>query len=113
MKNKSNPKTNKLNKVETISLNDLLKKFNAPKYIDYLSIDTEGSEFEILSSLDFSKYISVITCEHNYSSKRKKFLIYCLNTVIIEFMKDYLGGMIGMLKRILENKKLYKLIKRI
>ena len=72
-KNKSNPKTNKLIKVETISLNDLLKKFNAPKYIDYLSIDTEGSEFEILSSLDFSKYnISVITCEHNYSSKRKK-----------------------------------------
>ena len=58
--------------MNTITLNDLLKKYNAPKNIDYLSIDTEGSEFEILKSFDFSKYnISIITCEHNYSLDRK------------------------------------------
>lgn len=57
--------------VTTISLEDLLLKYNAPKYIDYLSIDTEGSEFEILNSFDFSKYyIKYITVEHNYTSIR-------------------------------------------
>lgn len=62
-----------LSKVKTITLTDLLEKYNAPKNIDYLSIDTEGSEFEILSTFNFAKYnISIITCEHNYSSKRNK-----------------------------------------
>ena len=58
--------------VNTISLVDLLDKYKAPKIIDYLSIDTEGSEWEILQVFDFDKYkFRVITCEHNYSSKRK------------------------------------------
>ena len=60
-------------KVNTISLNDLLKKYNAPQEIDYLSIDTEGSEFDILSAFDFDAYkIKVITCEHNYTPMRDK-----------------------------------------
>jgi len=57
--------------VETISLADLLDKHGAPKTIDYLSVDTEGSEFEILSNFNFEKYeFAVITCEHNYSPMR-------------------------------------------
>ena len=67
--------------VETISLYDLLQKYNAPRLIDYLSIDTEGSEFEILSNFDFDRYqFRVITCEHNYTSKRED--IYNLLTSI-------------------------------
>ena len=59
--------------VETISLNDLLAKYQAPNQIDYLSIDTEGSEYLILNSLDFDKYsFGVITCEHNYTENRQK-----------------------------------------
>lgn len=65
--------------VDTISLVDLLDKYNAPRVIDYLSIDTEGSEFDILSTFDFDKYqFRVITCEHNYTPQRES--IYQLLT---------------------------------
>ena len=37
-------------------MNDLLEKYNAPLFIDYLSLDTEGSELEILKFIDFKKY---------------------------------------------------------
>jgi len=54
--------------VETISLNDLVEEnFNSicPSYI---SVDTEGSEFEILNSFNFSKYRPVVfTVEHNFT----------------------------------------------
>jgi len=66
-------------KVNTISLLDLLRRYNAPKCIDYLSIDTEGSEFDILSKFDFDQYnIAIITCEHNFTQDRQK--IYDLLT---------------------------------
>ena len=59
--------------VRTISLIDLLDKHNAPREVDYLSIDTEGSEYEILSNFDFDKYqFGVITCEHNFTPMREK-----------------------------------------
>ena len=59
--------------VKTISLNDLLDKYNAPQRIDYLSIDTEGSEFDILSNFDFGKrQFTVITVEHNYGNTRSQ-----------------------------------------
>lgn len=59
--------------VNTISLLDLLNKYDAPAEIDYLSIDTEGSEFDILNNFDFSKYsFKVITCEHNFTPMREK-----------------------------------------
>ena len=59
--------------VETISLTDMLIKHKAPPLIDYLSIDTEGSEFEILSAHNFDKYkFSVITVEHNFTFQREK-----------------------------------------
>ncbi len=53
---------------------DLLEKYNAPNQIDYLSIDTEGSEFDILNSFDFNwKYkILMITVEHNFTLKRNE-----------------------------------------
>jgi FkbM family methyltransferase len=53
--------------VTTISLTDLLSNANAPAFIEYLSLDTEGSEFEILKTHDFSKYkFGLIDVEHNF-----------------------------------------------
>lgn len=54
--------------VETVSLTDLLLAHDAPHRIDYLSIDTEGSEYMILSHFDFDAFdIQVLTIEHNYA----------------------------------------------
>jgi FkbM family methyltransferase len=59
--------------VTSISLQDLLRRHDAPREIDYLSIDTEGSEFDILNSLDLTAYRPrVITCEHNYTPARQQ-----------------------------------------
>ena len=59
--------------VTTISLIDLLRKYKSPQYIDYLSIDTEGSEYEILNAFDFNEYkFGIITVEHNYTPEREK-----------------------------------------
>lgn len=42
--------------VETINLTDLLEDFKSPKCIDFLSIDTEGNEFDILKGLNFNLF---------------------------------------------------------
>lgn len=64
--------------VETVSLNELLIQHAAPEDIDYLSIDTEGSELSILSSLDFSRFLpKIITVEHNFVDE-KRYAIYRL-----------------------------------
>jgi FkbM family methyltransferase len=60
-------------RVDTISLNDMLESHGAPAHIDYLSADTEGSEFDILAALDFDRHqFGVITCEHNHTPVRQK-----------------------------------------
>jgi len=67
--------------VETITLTNLLKTYNAPVVIDYMSIDTEGSELDILRSLNFNEYRPlVVTVEHNYRADRQS---------IFEFMSAH------------------------
>ena len=58
--------------VQTISLLDVLDKANAPSFIEYMSLDTEGSEFEILKNFDFGKYtFGLIDVEHNFIEPRR------------------------------------------
>lgn len=56
--------------VNTITLLDLLKNNKAPSNIDYISVDTEGSEYEILKTFfDANKEYNVkaFTVEHNFN----------------------------------------------
>lgn len=59
-------KNNKRCIVETKTLTKLLDEINAPNFIEYISLDTEGSEFDILQGLDFHKYkVGYFSIEHN------------------------------------------------
>jgi FkbM family methyltransferase len=59
--------------VRTVSLDDLLATHGATK-IDYLSVDTEGSELEILSAFSFKAKPTIITVEHNYVLPKRESL---------------------------------------
>jgi FkbM family methyltransferase len=58
--------------VETVSLNDLLASHKAPRTIDYMSIDTEGSELSILQRFDFEKWdVGLFSIEHNFTPQER------------------------------------------
>tara|TARA_B100000424_G_scaffold244013_1_gene213989 strand:- start:12249 stop:16142 length:3894 start_codon:yes stop_codon:yes gene_type:complete len=64
-------------KVNTITMNDLLTEANAPSFIEYISIDVEGAEMEVLKSIDFTKYtFGYISLECNNTKKQCIFNSY-------------------------------------
>lgn len=76
-------------RVKTISLNDLLTQCDAPNIIDYLSLDTEGSEYLILSNLDFAKWkFQVITVEHNFTQARAQIANLLTSNGYIQVCQD-------------------------
>jgi FkbM family methyltransferase len=59
--------------IETVALNDLLAQHNSPQQIDYISIDTEGSEFDILAPFDFARWnVTLFSVEHNATGVEQK-----------------------------------------
>jgi FkbM family methyltransferase len=65
--------------ISTLSLTDLCINYNSPNIIDYLSIDTEGSELKILKTHNFNRFrFNYISIEHNrnieYKNDIEKFL---------------------------------------
>ena len=60
-------------KVNTVSLNYLLDKRKFNTQIDYISIDTEGNEFEIIKNFNFKKYkVNFFTIEHNFDKDKRE-----------------------------------------
>lgn len=69
----SNLRSGALAPVKTVTLDDLLAEHNAPTLIDYISIDTEGSEYEVLQGLDLTKRkVKVFTIGSNYDKDKMK-----------------------------------------
>ena len=66
-------KAGKIISVETISLNDVIKEYFNNISPSYISIDTEGSEYEILKSFKLDIYRpKVFTIEHNFTDFQMK-----------------------------------------
>ena len=67
----------------------MLEDNNAPEVIDFLSIDTEGSELKILKSLNHNKFkFKYLTCEHNYQEKMRKEIKDYLQSVGYQFHQE-------------------------
>jgi FkbM family methyltransferase len=71
----SNQGSYKVIEVNCYLLNDILQEYGF-SHIDYLTLDTEGGELDILQSIDFSKFnIDFIDVENNYGINFREFLI--------------------------------------
>ncbi len=59
--------------VETITLDQLYELYELPAYIDFLSLDIEGAELELLQSMDWSaRRFGLIAVEHNMDQLIRK-----------------------------------------
>lgn len=59
-------------RVDTINPTELLDRFKAPEYIDYMSLDVEGAEIEVLKSIDLERYkIALMSIEHNHEEVKR------------------------------------------
>lgn len=79
--------------VETITLRDLLYLADSPRQIDYLSMDTEGSELDILKSFPFDEFaFRFISIEHNNSENRERIKDFMNSKGYCEILPEFSGG---------------------
>ena len=58
------------------TLNSILLENNAPKLINFFSLDVEGSELEVLNGIDFNEFVFELICIESRNFKRiESFLI--------------------------------------
>lgn len=85
----SGAKKNKQTKKTSETLNNILIKYNAPNNIDFLSLDTEGSELEILKGVDLNKYkFGFIAVEHNKVEPRRSDMRKYLESFGYKYLKE-------------------------
>jgi FkbM family methyltransferase len=57
----------------TATLDEILAKGHSPQYIDYMSIDVEGAEYDALQGLSLDRYqVGTFTIEHNFEAKKRE-----------------------------------------
>lgn len=105
-----NAKSRNTFRIETVKLLSILKESNAPKSIDYLSIDIEGAEDRVLCNFPFNEYcFKSLTIER---PKEKLKEILAINNYILikqtsldsfyihrSFLDDYANNMLSFWKK--------------
>ena len=73
-------------------LNNILSKVNAPKKIDFLSLDVEGSEIEVLKGINHNEYRFKFICIESRDIKKINNYLTINNYLLIEQLSpiDYL-----------------------
>ena len=83
-------RSGKLVKVETISLNDVIHKYFNSVAPSYISIDTEGSEYEILRFFNFKKFRPIVfTVEHNFTEIESKIDSLMFKNDYVRIFKEF------------------------
>lgn len=81
---KTNSTNSEIIKVKSIPLQKILDERSITR-VDYLSIDTEGSELEVLRSIDFNKTsFELISVEVNYESEQIDSLLLSAGYIFLE-----------------------------
>lgn len=60
--NQGKAKLQEVVQVEILDINELLRRYNNGEPVDFLSLDVEGLDEQILHSLDFEKYAPKVIC---------------------------------------------------
>ena len=93
--------TDKTHRVPTFTLTEIIDKYFPAKSLDYLSIDVEGEDLEILASVDFSKYeINAICVEHNDRIDSEEILKYMEESGYELVWNEYSGNDFWFIRRV-------------
>lgn len=77
-------------KVNSISLNDVFIKYFNSSRIDYMSVDTEGSEYEILKNFDFKSFgPKIVTVEHNFTEEGQRIDELFFQNGYVRYFKEH------------------------
>ena len=80
--------------MSAISLNALIEKYQLGKNIDYISIDTEGNELDIIKNFNFKKFnVKIFTFEHNFKKNKREIIYKILKKNNYERMFKYISYM--------------------
>jgi len=72
--------------IKILTLENVFKKYYKNKKVDLLSIDTEGYDYQVLQSNDWSKYQPTIICIEDNTLKTQQYLInknYSLKAITV------------------------------
>jgi len=63
---------NQILQLGTCLLHDILDELKAPEFIEYMSLDIEGAEYEVLRTFPFDRYqFGCLTIEHNHQQPER------------------------------------------
>ena len=56
----------------TTTVDEILERAQAPRYLYYVSLDVEGAEYEVLQGFDLARYrVGALTVEHNFEEPKR------------------------------------------